>query len=106
MKIITAKMLIDKRACEEDIEVFERHWPDGCDFTLRNCQIAFEELGLSVNWAAANLLSQQASDEYKKLSEDMYKACAKRSLVDTVECRCSEDLIEMFYQMASLEGEA
>ncbi len=59
---ITAELLRAEEACH--VEVFEAQWPDGCDVTLENCEIAFGELGMDVDWAASALLSSSACEEY------------------------------------------
>ncbi len=93
---ITAKKLKAKGACEDDIKAFEKQWPDGCNVTRKNCEIAFEKLYMHVPWAARNLLSPKAFAEYEKMSDQRAKACVEARGV----CRCYEDDIEAFYQAA------
>ncbi len=69
---ITAELLRDKGACTFDIKRFEKQWPDGCNVTRKNCEIAFGPLGMDVNWAAGGLLSPEAYYEYEKTRNQAY----------------------------------
>lgn len=96
---ITADKLRELGACAGDIEAFEKQWPDGCEVTRENCDIAFgrKGLGMHVHWAASRLLSRKAYDEYGEAVNDMHAAC---EAVDTILCKCWESTIELFYQAA------
>ena len=61
---ITAKLLREAGACEGDIAVFEKQWPDGCNVTKKNSLKAFCELGLIVDWAADELLGAVCWSKY------------------------------------------
>lgn len=51
---ITAKMLRDLDACEEEVEVFERLWPTGAYVTCANVAIARAH-ALDIDWFIAQL---------------------------------------------------
>ena len=65
---ITAELLREKKACEPDIKKFLERWPEGCEVTPENCEIAFGgELDMSVDWAAEFLLSTPTWAKYSEV---------------------------------------
>lgn len=56
--LITAKMLVELDACNEDVEFFKLLWPDGVTFRLKNLIRAADE-GLDISWFAESILSNQ-----------------------------------------------
>ena len=60
---ITARLLRSKDACEDQVHIFAKQWPNGAAVTLANCRRAMK-LGLDLDWAAAHLLSTAASEAY------------------------------------------
>ena len=60
---ITAKKLRKLKACKEQVEIFEKEWPQGCRVTLKACRRAVE-LGLDLNWAVGHILSAPARAAY------------------------------------------
>ena len=62
---ITADMLRERDACEEQVLVFEKEWPKGTDVTLEAALRAVE-LGLDLEWFAASFLSGEAWEAYQK----------------------------------------
>ena len=74
---ITAKLLREKGACKSNVIDFEARWPEGCDVTSENCETAFGELELDVDWAATRLLSREARAEYFKIKDVAWKECVK-----------------------------
>ncbi len=100
---ITAQLLRDKEACGDDIEAFEKQWPDGCNVTRKNCQIAFKKLGMDVEWAAAHLLSASGSKDIKDAANDACNKCWESTGPDadcSGHCNWYKAYIEAFYQAA------
>ena len=93
---ITAKKLRGAGACGDDIKAFEKRWPDGCNVTRKNCEIAFNELCMSANWAGNNLLSGSACAKFSKFVANTADACIKAK----GGCECHKAFIEAFYQAA------
>ena len=62
---ITAAMLREKGACEEQVKVFEAEWPDGASVTLSHCRRGVE-LGMDVEWAGTHLLSGTVLAAYQQ----------------------------------------
>ena len=65
MKRITAKMLRDAGACNDQVVLFEREWPNGARVTLTNCRRAIE-LGLNLDWAACRFLPAPGRAVYEQ----------------------------------------
>jgi hypothetical protein len=63
---ITAKMLEDKGACKDQIDIFREEWPRGATVTKKNALRAVE-LGLDIYWAAERFLTAAAWAEYEKV---------------------------------------
>ena len=62
--LITTQMLRDKNACESQVEIFAKQWPEGAEVTRENCLVALA-LGLDVRWAG-RLLVFLARTAYNK----------------------------------------
>ena len=62
---VTAQMLRDKEACEDQVEVFEREWPDGTRITKKACLRAVE-LDLDVFWCATKFLTRNQLGAYER----------------------------------------
>ena len=56
---ITAKMLIAKRACSEEVATFTRLWPDGVEVSEETCQQA-AAANLNLRWFAEHFLPAPA----------------------------------------------
>lgn len=66
--IITYDMLKEHRACELELRMFAKIWPDGAELTMENLRIAWEE-GLNLNWLCGHFLISPAwSDLREKLN--------------------------------------
>ena len=64
--ILTAAMLRDKMACEQQVFTLEQEWPNG--LTLDESAIPrIVELGLSVDWFVNMFLKTHARQEYKRV---------------------------------------
>ena len=63
-RLITAAMLRERAACEEQVAEFARLFPDGTPVTLAACRAA-AEAGLDLGGAAGNLLSTPALANYR-----------------------------------------
>ena len=76
---VTAQRLRDKDACEDQVKIFEKEWPDGTRITKKACLRA-AELELDTYWFAITFLRGKAWRGYKKavaLAWEAYdKACA------------------------------
>ena len=70
---ITADMLRERGACEEQVLVFEKEWPKGTDVTLEAALRAVE-LGLDLEWFAASFLSGEAWEAYQKATAPSLEA--------------------------------
>ncbi len=100
---ITAQKLRAKGACGDDIKVFEKRWPDGCNVTRKNCEIAFRKLEMNVEWATAYLLSASVFKDIEDAADDACDKCweSKGPDVDCVgHCNWNKVYIEAFYQAA------
>ena len=62
---ITAAMLRKHDACEEQVKVFCKEWPNGAVVNKKNALRAVA-LRLDVNWAAIMLLSRVVWASYRK----------------------------------------
>ena len=98
---ITAQLLRDKEACRSDIRAFREQWPNGCNVTRKNCQIAFKKLEMNVGWAIGALLPREARIECTDAGD---KACCECNIKYVEDCPdfCEYDKvrIEAFYQAA------
>ena len=60
---ITAQMLRDRGACNDQVNIFAAEWPGGAEVTLENCLRA-AELGFNFDWVANVLLPSEARQVY------------------------------------------
>lgn len=60
---ITVEMLKAKKACDEQIELFEETFGAEAEVTFENCLKA-QKTELDLYWAARNLLTAPATDAY------------------------------------------
>jgi hypothetical protein len=63
MKILTLSILKAAHACEPQVELFKRLYPEGLEATVANAKAA-QAAGLDIFWAA-NLLSPSARAAYQ-----------------------------------------
>src|ERR1700693_3758700 len=61
---LTAKILKDKGACEEQVALFEKYFPKGGKVTVEKC-VKVAHL-FNFDWAAQNLFLSSASVKYEK----------------------------------------
>lgn len=61
---ITAELLRQKNACTDQGELFERHFPNGVEVSEALCLKHYQDFDW--DWAADNLLSDAAQEEYNK----------------------------------------
>jgi hypothetical protein len=64
---ITAKMLQKQGACQEQVDLFRKEWPQGAVVNKKNALRAVE-LGLDIRWVAVKFLKAPAWAEYKKVT--------------------------------------
>ena len=62
---LTAEMLREKKACENQVQVFVGEWPDGVEITEAVVLRAYE-LGLDIDWFVETFLTALALAEYHK----------------------------------------
>ncbi len=65
MKKITVEMLREMDACKDQVEVFERIFPDGASVTMKSLKKA-RDARLDIAWLEC-LLSDPALEKYKKV---------------------------------------
>jgi hypothetical protein len=53
---ITVRKLKDHGACDEQVEIFEKHWPKGTEVTEKVLRKA-HRINLTLSWFAADFLS-------------------------------------------------
>jgi hypothetical protein len=73
---ITAGLLRQHDACDDQVATFEREWPDGCVPTLAICHRALA-LGLDLDWAARKLLPATAAKAYDQATATAWNAYAE-----------------------------
>lgn len=56
---ITAQMLRDNKACEPQVNIFEREWPSGVEITEASI-LRMVELSLEIEWGAETFLTALA----------------------------------------------
>ena len=95
---ITAAMLREKNACADQVKIFESEWPNGANVTLKNCRRAFE-LGLSLDWAAENLLSAPARATYQ--SARATAEATYQSAIAPAEATYQSAIATAFYRVAA-----
>ena len=64
MKITKEFLLAKPKYCDEQVEIFESHYPNGVDATMVNVVEAMG-FGLNVEWFVENKLPASSWDEYK-----------------------------------------
>jgi len=74
---ITAAMLEKHDACEEQVKIFRKEWPNGATVNKNNALRAVE-LELSIDWVAVRLLSGAALASYWK-AEDAALAARRKA---------------------------
>jgi len=57
-------MLKEENACEDQVILFEKEWPDGVEVTVEAILRAIE-LGLDIDWFADNFLSTPILEAYE-----------------------------------------
>ena len=70
---ITREYLEKLGACEEQLDLLFKEFPDGGEVTLEKCLRA-AELGISLDWAAETLLSARARKAYEEAHVLAWKA--------------------------------
>jgi len=70
---VTAEMLRNKDACEDQVEIFEKAFPTGTRVTRRVCLRA-AELGLNTDWFALNFLSPKQFEAFDAATTPHWKA--------------------------------
>ena len=70
---ITAQMLRDRGACNDQVNIFAAEWPGGAEVTLENCLRA-AELGFNFDWAANVLLPSEARQVYRAATKEAWRA--------------------------------
>ena len=73
---ITVKQLKDKKACLEQVAIFQKEWPKGAEITLEALQRAVE-LGLDIEWFALTFLPAPAREAYEKAIASALEAYKK-----------------------------
>ena len=73
---LTADMLREKNACNYQVAVFEKEWPDGIKITKKAILRAVE-LELDINWFAYQFLPAPIWKAYWKAIALARKACEK-----------------------------
>jgi hypothetical protein len=66
---ITSKLLKRKRACREQVALFEKLFPNGVEVTEAICVAHADKFNF--HWAAENLLSASAWAEYKRVKDSV-----------------------------------
>ena len=62
---LTAAMLREHHACEEQVVIFAAEWPAGCEITEATLFRALE-LGLDIDWFACEFLPAPLLAEYRR----------------------------------------
>lgn len=70
---ITTEMLLAKEACANQVALFRKTFGESADITLGNCLKA-SSVGLSIGWAAENLLSPPAREAYEEAAAAAWEA--------------------------------
>jgi len=81
---ITKDMLVEAKACKDQVQLFTKIFPDGARVNKTNALKA-DKAGLCIDWAASNLLSSDKNGDYRakrKLISDDYDAKRKPLLGD------------------------
>ena len=70
--IITAEMLLARHACEDEVAIVRREWPDGVKLTLGNLRKA-ASLKLDLYWFAESFLSPPAREVFDEATAAAWK---------------------------------
>ena len=62
---ITAEMLLERGACEVEVEIFRKHWPGGARPLLRTIRKA-ARLGLNLAWFGNAFLPEAGLQEFER----------------------------------------
>ena len=73
---VTAQMLRDNGACEYQVKIFEKEWPDGTRITKKACLRA-AELELDLDWFAVQFLTKRHLKAYDKADATAMEVCNK-----------------------------
>ena len=71
--LITKQMLLDKKACSDQVELFVSLFGEEAKVTKANCLKAYEA-GIDFGWAADNLLSPSQWEAYEAIEQPALKA--------------------------------
>lgn len=76
---VDAELLRRHDACEDELDIFCHHWPEGVKLTRAVCRRA-AVLQLDLEWAAGNLLEEPGDEVFWERADDAwqrYKARAR-----------------------------
>lgn len=76
---ITAKQLRKLGACKQQVAIFAREWPNGCEVTLVTVLRALE-LGLDLDWAVDQFFSRSAQRACVKVIAEAWKIYGQTSI--------------------------
>ena len=65
MEIITHKWLAERKACKEQLDIFDKEWPDGMELTKENL-LKCAELQLNLTWFAKHYLDAFLWAEFER----------------------------------------
>ena len=65
IKRISHRWLTRHEACSDQVDIFDREWPDGADLTAQNIRRA-AELHLDLHWLAIHILKAVAWRAYEE----------------------------------------
>lgn len=97
---LTAQMLRDKNACQEQVEKFQQLYPDGVEVTKAAC-VAVADV-FDWKWAARNFLSDAARQEHDRIKNAAWQelnlvTAAARQEYDRVEAAAFGRLAETIH---------
>ena len=70
MKIITHAWLAERKACKEQLDIFDKEWPDGMELTKENL-LKCAALQLNLNWIAEHYLDASLSAKFEKQRDSL-----------------------------------
>ena len=73
---ITTEYLEAHNACPEQVELFDKTFPEGTSITRKAC-LAAGKAGLNLDWLAGRLFDEQTYDAYTEAAASAFKAYAK-----------------------------
>ena len=76
MKKLTEEMLVNAGACEEQVDVFKKAWPNGATITIANYKKAVD-LELSVGFLFADIITTKEGVLYDKIIAKAWDTRAK-----------------------------